>query len=106
MRKLLGFLLLLYPRQWRERYEEEFRALSEDARFRLSDYVDIISSAAGVRMNRLSGKHKWKLLAACALAGTLVSAIAAVPWPRRYSRPRSFELTLLNTRRKRSQQSW
>jgi hypothetical protein len=35
-------------------------------------------------MNRLSGKHKWKLLAACALIGTLVAPIAAVPWPRRY----------------------
>src|SRR5947209_3843241 len=84
MRKLVGLLLLLYPRQWRERYGEEFRALSEDARFRLSDGVDIISSAAGIRMDRLSGKPKWKLLAACALIGTIVGAIAAVPWPRRY----------------------
>ena len=84
MRKLLNFVMLVYPRWWRERYADEFHALSEDARFRTADYIDIVVSALGVRMNVLSGKPAWKLLTACGVVGTLAGAGFALLWPRSY----------------------
>ena len=84
MSKLLAVLLLVYPRRWRERYGDEFHALSEEARFQTVDYIDIFVSAIGVRMNVLSGKPAWKLLVASVVIGTLAGAGLALLWPRSY----------------------
>jgi hypothetical protein len=43
--RLVVWLVGLYPRAWRERYEEEFRAMLEQRRTSLSDLVDVALGA-------------------------------------------------------------
>jgi hypothetical protein len=45
VRRLERLLVGLYPRAWRERYEEEFRAMLEQRRTSLSDLVDVALGA-------------------------------------------------------------
>lgn len=45
------WLLRLYPRAWRDRYEEEFAALLEQCPFSLGDLFDIIVGAIDARMH-------------------------------------------------------
>lgn len=84
MRRLLGLLVLLYPRWWRERYADELYALSEDAHLQAADYIDILVSALGVRMNVLSGKPASRILLTSVLVGTLAGAGLTLLWPRSY----------------------
>jgi hypothetical protein len=92
MNTLVSLLLLLYPRWWRQRYEEELRALSEEARFHAFDYLDIVGSALGVRMNKLSGMPAWKLLVTFVVFGALAGAGMTALWPRKYYSSAVFRL--------------
>lgn len=63
----LDWLLRLYPQAWRERYEDEYRAMLEQYDLSLADWVDMLISACETRlldtkghimkdvMNRLTG---------------------------------------------------
>ena len=44
------WLVRLYPAGWRERYEDEFMALLEDARPSLTDFADILLGALDARL--------------------------------------------------------
>ena len=44
-------LVRLYPRRWRRRYEEEFRALVEEERTWIHPLLDIVSGAITARLN-------------------------------------------------------
>jgi hypothetical protein len=81
MRRVLRFLVLLYPRSWRERYGREFEALLEDAAPRWRDLGDVVLSALAVQM------RTWgfgKIVAALGLAGALVGTAASFALPERY----------------------
>jgi hypothetical protein len=84
MRTLLSLLLNLFPHWWRNRYEPEFRAMSEEIRFGCSDYIDTFKLAVEVRMSGLSGMPAWKVVLALAVTGAAIGAGAAVVWPARY----------------------
>ena len=45
-----AWLVRLYPAGWRERYEDEFVAMLEDARPSLTDYADILLGALDARL--------------------------------------------------------
>jgi len=45
-----AWLVRLYPAGWRERYEDEFMAMLEDARPSLTDYADILLGALDARL--------------------------------------------------------
>jgi hypothetical protein len=44
-------LLRLYPRQWRDRYEDEFIAMLEQREVSAEDYFDVLVNAALARLN-------------------------------------------------------
>lgn len=50
MKKLLNGLVHLYPREWRERYETEFRALLDDAQPRWRDVFDIAKEGFAMQL--------------------------------------------------------
>jgi hypothetical protein len=81
MRRVLRFLVLLYPRSWRARYGCEFEALLEDAAPRWRDLGDVVLSALAVQM------RTWgfgKIVAALGLAGALVGTAGSFALPERY----------------------
>ena len=49
------WLVRLYPRAWRERYEEEFVAMLEQRSTSLADVLDIVFGALDARLNPQSG---------------------------------------------------
>ena len=51
MNKGRKWLLRLYPRAWRNRYEDEFAALLEQCPFSLSDLLDIFAGAIDARLH-------------------------------------------------------
>jgi len=50
MKKLLNGLVHLYPREWRSRYEAEFRALLDDAQPRWRDVFDIAKEGFAMQL--------------------------------------------------------
>lgn len=70
MKPPLSWLLQLYPRQWRERYGEEFEALLEDTNATWSQIPDILWEALKMRIIAIN----WRLLAACSFAGLVIGA--------------------------------
>jgi len=46
----MRWLILLYPRRWRERYGAELEALLEDSPPRVRDVADLIWSAISLRL--------------------------------------------------------
>ncbi|GAB4522984.1 MAG: hypothetical protein OHK0046_36280 [Anaerolineae bacterium] len=57
MRWLLMILLALYPRAWRQRYEDEFRALLEQCDLSLFDLIDIALGGLDARVRGFS----WRI---------------------------------------------
>lgn len=52
---LINLLLRLYPRNWRNRYKEEFVALLEDYPFSLKLFADVIGGAVDAHLNYKAG---------------------------------------------------
>lgn len=65
------YLLALYPRQWRERYGEEFAALLDDTPPTLPMVVDVVYHAAALH----AGRHQ-NALRVC--AAVMVSALVEI----------------------------
>lgn len=81
MRRLLRFLVRLYPRDWRARYESEFEALLEDAGPRWRDLGDVVWGALAMQM------RTWgfgKTVVALGLAGALAGAAGSLAIPDRF----------------------
>ena len=71
----------LYPEAWRARYAEELEALLEDVGPGAGDLWDIARGALFMQITSLSF---WKIVAACAAAGTVAAGIVATTLPNRY----------------------
>jgi G-rich domain on putative tyrosine kinase len=81
MRRVLRFLVLLYPRAWRARYKSEFEALLEDAGPRWRDLGDVVWGALAMQM------RTWgfgKTVVALGLAGALAGAAGSLAIPDRF----------------------
>lgn len=81
MRRLLCFLVRLYPSRWRERYGEEFTALLEDLELRLTDLFDVLGAAIDMQTKNWTFA---KIVVAFAVAGLLVGLAFAATSPQRY----------------------
>lgn len=68
MKRLLQFLIYIYPPAWRERYGHEFAALLEDTNATWRQIPDIFLEALKLRMDSLS----WRLIGALAAAGLVI----------------------------------
>jgi hypothetical protein len=80
MRRLLQWLVRLYPRSWRKQYESEFQLLIQDAGPSWTDLIDV--STGGLKMRLLRSNLAWILL--FGLFGTLLAASALWAMPQRY----------------------
>ncbi|WP_028402020.1 hypothetical protein [Ectobacillus panaciterrae] len=49
----MKWLIYMYPKKWRARYEEEFLLILEERRFSLKDFVDIFVNAIDTRLLNL-----------------------------------------------------
>jgi hypothetical protein len=81
VRRLLCFLVRLYPARWRKRYAAEFTALLEDSTPRVVDLLDILQGAIEMQVKN------WtfgRIVAAFVVAGVLVGFAVAATRPRRY----------------------
>jgi hypothetical protein len=60
MRWLMALAVRLYPRAWRVRYEEEFRALLEDVNPSWRAALDVLGAAVVMRLKAISlGRIVW-----------------------------------------------
>jgi uncharacterized protein involved in exopolysaccharide biosynthesis len=71
----------LYPEAWRGRYAVELEALLEDVGPGAGDLWDITRGALSMQMTSVSF---WKIVAGCAVAGTLAAGIISATLPNRY----------------------
>ena len=71
MKRGYRLLLLLYPREWRQRYARELEGLLEDARLTSSDPFDSAKGAIFMRMHSISSKPVWQIVLALALIGAI-----------------------------------
>jgi len=55
MRRILPFLIRLYPKAWRERYESEFTALLEDVDPGWRTLIDVFNGGVAMQLKTLSG---------------------------------------------------
>ncbi len=76
MKKLLSGLVHLYPREWRARYEAEFRALLDDAQTRWRDVFDIAKE--GFAMQLRNGLLLTPLVFGAA-AALIAAALLRIP---------------------------
>ena len=81
MRTLARWVARLYPEAWRLRYGVELEALLEDVGPGAGDLWDLARGALFMQMTNVSF---WKIVAGCAVAGTLAAGIVASTLPDRY----------------------
>ena len=72
MKTLARWVARLYPAAWRARYAVELEALLEDVGPGAGDLWDIARGALFMQMTSVSF---WKIVAGCAVAGTLAAGI-------------------------------
>jgi len=75
MKRVLRFLIYLYPAWWRRRYGRELEALLEDSGSRWRDVWDLFRGATEMQMS------KWTFAAivvACGIAGLVLSCVGAL----------------------------
>jgi uncharacterized protein involved in exopolysaccharide biosynthesis len=75
MKPWIGIAAALYPRNWREQYGEEFRALLDDVKPGWRIFANVLGGA--LKMQITSGTGWLKLAAATAVAGAIVAAAAS-----------------------------
>lgn len=72
--RMIDWLVALYPRKWRARYGEEFRALLEAEPLRAGAVLDIVRHGLMAR----AAAHAWMLRLALAIGSSVVVEILAV----------------------------
>ena len=85
----LKWLVKLYPRQWRERYGEEFAGLLEDVKPGFGGVADVIWEAGKMRIASIDVRK----LAGFAFAGLVVSAVVAYRTPEKFASSAVVRLT-------------
>ena len=73
----------LYPREWRERYAQEFDALLDDVRPTWRDAGDILAEAVKMRLTTHSSYLKLSVILAC--SGLILGVFASFSAPKRYT---------------------
>lgn len=81
MKRALNALILLYPKPWRDRYQNEFEALLEDVPPTWRTLLDVLGGALKMQLKLWS---PWKLVAACGIAGVIAAAAYTMTIPKRY----------------------
>jgi LPS O-antigen subunit length determinant protein (WzzB/FepE family) len=81
MRRALNALISVYPKSWRDRYENEFNALLDDVSPTLRTFFDVLGGALKMQMKIWSS---WKIVPAFAVAGVLAAAVFSLSVPDRY----------------------
>ncbi len=81
MKRALNALILLYPKAWRDRYQNEFEAMLEDVPLTWRTVVDVLGGALKMQLKLWS---PWKLVAACGVVGVLAAGAYTMTIPRRY----------------------
>ena len=82
MRRWIAFAARLYPRNWRERYGEEFDALLDDA---TADWRQLLNVAQGAIIMQFTNQVAYlKVVGALSLAGALLAMASLYPLPPRY----------------------
>lgn len=74
----MRFLLRLYPRSWRDRYQDEFEAVLAQRQFRVADIVDLIRNALDARLHSYKGRDTMRDLSV-RLAGVSL-LVAGILW--------------------------
>lgn len=72
MRRLLDYLVRLYPQEWRHRYEDEFHALLDDVPLRWMHVFDVARGAVSMRMRSPLAILTIGLIAGAVLGGVSV----------------------------------
>ena len=70
---LIRVLVALHPKDWRERYGEEFAALLEDTRLTPRAVADVVGQSAGLRLRA----HPGALLLAAAIVMSVTCEVLA-----------------------------
>jgi len=96
MKRVLRFLIYLYPAWWRRRYGRELEALLEDSGSRWRDVWDLFRGATEMQMS------KWTFAAivvACGIAGLVLSCVGALSMsiPYRYRSTATFKIEPVDT---------
>jgi capsular polysaccharide biosynthesis protein len=81
MKRALDALISLYPKAWRERYENEFRALLDEVPPTWRTLFDVFGGALKMQIKIWS---PWKIVATFALAGLLAGGMSMMWIPRKY----------------------
>jgi LPS O-antigen subunit length determinant protein (WzzB/FepE family) len=81
MKRVLRFLICLYPARWRSRYGKELEALLEDAGSGQRDAWDLFRRAMEMQMKTWSF---GRIVMVCGIAGVLLAGTVAFSMPYRY----------------------
>lgn len=81
MKRVLQFLIRLYPAWWRSRYGGELEALLEDSGSGSRDVWDLFRVAMEMQMKNWSF---GRIIAVCGIAGLVVAGVVAFSMPYRY----------------------
>jgi hypothetical protein len=81
MKRLLRFLIRLYPTWWRRRYGRELEALLEDSGSGSRDAWDLFQGAMEMQMSRWSF---GRIVAVCGIVGVMLAGTVAFSLPYRY----------------------
>jgi uncharacterized protein involved in exopolysaccharide biosynthesis len=81
MRRVLRFLVRLYPAWWRRRYGQELEALLEDAGSGRHDMWDLFWTAMEMQMKTWSFR---RIVTVCGIAGVMLAGTVAFSMPYRY----------------------
>lgn len=88
-RRFILLISKLYPRAWRNRYEQEFAALLEVTDSGLSTLLDVLK---GALVMRLSTWSRRRTALAFGLVGFIFASIVALALPKAYRSTATFEL--------------
>src|ERR1700687_1695799 len=81
MKRVLRFLIRLYPTWWRRRYGRELEALLEDSGSGSRDAWDLFQGAMEMQMSRWSF---GSIVTVCGIAGVALAGVVAFSMPYRY----------------------
>lgn len=81
MRRVIRALISLYPKAWRERYENEYIALLDQMQPSWRTLFDVLGGA--LKMQTKTWTH-WKIVPLFAIAGVVVAAVYSLTMPNHY----------------------
>src|SRR6185369_17203332 len=82
MKRRLRLAARLYPRNWRDRYGDEFEALLDDVSPSWGDAADILRGAVKVHLTSGSSFLRWSAIMGA--IGLIFGGIASFSVPKRY----------------------